>query len=119
MKMKDKPVLTSAILLTLAIEIVLMILVYNEIGGKRLPIQIGRLIVQLIFIGLTYSKARSVGLYLLTGFHIFIGLIILVNQVHDGETLKMSFGIYHLAIGLIIYFHDWIEDAIPSKSTKK
>ncbi|MFC5044690.1 hypothetical protein [Aquimarina hainanensis] len=41
--MKSRPVLISAIILTIIVEIILMILVYNKIGGERLPTQIGRL----------------------------------------------------------------------------
>ncbi len=48
--MKERPILISAIILTLIVELILMVLVYNKIGVERLPTQIGRLTIQLILI---------------------------------------------------------------------
>jgi len=71
--MKERPVLISAIILTIVVEIILMILVYNKIGGGRLPAQMGRLTVQLILIFWILSSKSNLGLFLFTAyFHDFL-----------------------------------------------
>ncbi|PKV50916.1 hypothetical protein ATE84_2985 [Aquimarina sp. MAR_2010_214] len=113
--MKDRPVLISAIILTIIIEIILMILVYNKIGSERLPTQIGRLTIQLILIFWVLSSKSNVGLFLLTAYHIVTGLFGMYSK-GSVELLGQILIGFHLLIGLVIYFHDWIENKIEIKN---
>jgi len=108
--MKQRPILISAIILTLIVEVVLMVLVYNKIGGERLPSQLGRLTVQLIFWVL--SSKSNTGLFILTAYHIVSGLIGMYSK-SSTELLGQ------LLIGLVIYFHDWIENQIRIKNIRQ
>ena len=114
-RMKDRPVLISAIILTLIVELILMILVYNKVGSERLPSQIGRLIFQLIFITLILSRKSNVGLFLLTAYHIVSGLLIWYSS-NSAELFGKTLIGYHIGIGLIIYFHDFIESKLKIKN---
>ncbi|MDH7447817.1 hypothetical protein [Aquimarina sp. 2201CG14-23] len=113
--MKDRPVLISAIVLTVIVEIILMILVYNKIGGERLPTQIGRLTIQLILIFWVLNSTSNAGLFLLTAYHILIGLFGMYSRGSEELLGQILIG-FHLFIGLVIYFHDWIEDRIGIKN---
>ena len=112
---KSRQILISAIILSLVIEIILIINVYTKIGAERLPFQIVRLTVQLIFILLIFSKRHNMGLFLLSGYHVISGLLILFRH-EILLTLELIFGLYHLGIGIVIYFHDWIEERLSGKS---
>lgn len=107
---KKNPVLKTSLVLTIIIEIILAILTYNAVGMERLPIQIGRMIVQLLFIFSILFNNRK-GLLVLVGYHIIVGLMGLYSS-DDNHLIVSSLGIYHLTIGIIIYFHDYIEDKI-------
>ena len=113
--MKERPVLISAIILTLIVEVVLMILVYEKIGSERLPSQIGRLIFQLICISFILIRKSNIALFLLSGFHIITGLFFLYMNSSPDLTDKM-FGSYHIVTALILYFHDWIENKLKIKN---
>ena len=106
--MKERPILVSAIILTLIIEIVLMVLVYNKVGEERLPYQIIRLLFQLILIIWVLNGKSNTGLFLLAGYHIISGLLGIYSK-GSLEILGQILIGFHLIIGLIIYFHDWIE----------
>ncbi len=112
--MKERPILISAIILTIIVEIILMILVYNKIGGERLPIQLGRLTLQVILILWVLNSKSNTGLFLLTAYHIVIGLLGFYSK---GSSLLLGQALiaFHLIIGITIYFHDWIEDKIGLK----
>lgn len=113
--MKERPVLLTAIILTLIVEVILMILVYDKIGGERLPFQIARLFFQLVFIFLILTGKSSTGLFLLAAYHIVSGLFGLYSS-NLTELLGQILIGYHIIIGLIIYFHDWIESKIGIKN---
>lgn len=113
--MKERPILISAIILTLIVELILMILVYNKIGGERLPTQIGRLIVQIVLILWVLNSKSNVGLFLLTAYHIVTGLFGMYSRGSDELLGQILIG-FHLIIGLVIYFHDWIEERIGIKN---
>ncbi len=113
--MKQRPVLISAIILTIIVELILMILVYNKIGGERLTTQIGRLTIQLILIFWVLSSKSNVGLFLLTAYHIVTGLFGMYSK-GSTELLGQILISFHLIIGLVIYFHDWIESKIGIKN---
>lgn len=106
--MKRRPILIIAVLITILIEIVLIILVYNKIGNERLPAQIGRLVFQIILILWILSSKSNTALFLLMAYHVIDGLII-INSSKATEIQNIILTIYHFVIGLAIYFHDWIE----------
>jgi len=112
--MKERPVLVLAIILTLIVELILMVLVYNKVGGERLPAQIGRFVVQLILIFWILSSKSNIGLFLLTAYHIVSGLFGMYSKGSTELLGQILIG-FHLIIGLIIYFHDWIENKIGIK----
>ncbi|WP_336127319.1 hypothetical protein [Mesoflavibacter sp. CH_XMU1422-2] len=113
--MKERPVLISAIYLTLIVELILMVLVYNKVGTERLPSQIGRLIFQLILIFWILSSKSNVGLFLLAGYHIISGLFGMYSK-GSSALLGQILICFHLIIGVLIYFHDWIENKIGIKN---
>ncbi|AXT59232.1 hypothetical protein D1816_02490 [Aquimarina sp. AD10] len=113
--MKERPVLTSAIILTIIIELVLIILVYNKVGTERLPYQIGRLAVQLILILWVMNSKSNIGLFLLMVYHIVTGLLGIYSKGSTELLGQILIG-FHLIIGLVIYFHDWIENKIGIKN---
>ena len=113
--MKKRPILIVAIALTLAVELILMILVYNKVGAERLPSQIGRLIFQLILIFWILSSKSNIGLFLLTAYQIISGLFGLYSKGSTELLGQILIG-FHFIIGIIIYFHDWIENKIGIKN---
>ncbi|WP_299114156.1 hypothetical protein [uncultured Winogradskyella sp.] len=113
--MKERPILISAIILTLIIELILIILVYNKIGTERLPSQIGRLTIQLILIFWVLNSKSHIGLFLLAAYHIVSG-IFGMNSSGSAELLGQLLIGFHIVIGLVIYFHYWIEDRIGIKN---
>ncbi|WP_299249843.1 hypothetical protein [uncultured Aquimarina sp.] len=113
--MKERPVLITAIILTIIIELILIILVYNKVGTERLPSQIGRLAIQLILILWVLSGKSNIGLFLLTAYHIVSGLFGMYSRGSEELLGQILIG-FHLIIGLVIYFHDWIEDRIGIKN---
>lgn len=113
--MKERPVLISAIILTIIVELTLMILVYNKVGAERLPSQVGRLIVQLILIFWALSSKTNTSLFLLAGYHIVSGLLGM-NSKGSTELLGQILIGFHFIIGIVIYFHDWIENKIGIKN---
>ncbi|MCO6357792.1 hypothetical protein [Roseivirga pacifica] len=108
MKIKDRPILKIAISISLIVELILVALVYDKIGSARLPYQLTRLAFELIVIYLAVPSRLKVGLFLLSGFHVFSGLSFLFfkDTVPTGDLI---FGIYHLTIAFLIYFHDLLE----------
>lgn len=113
--MKERPVLISAITLTLIVELILMILVYNKVGDERLPSQIGRLSVQIILIIWVINSKTNIALFLLTAYHIVTGLFGLYSKGSTELLGQLLIG-FHFIIALVIYFHDWIENKIGVKS---
>ena len=112
--MKERTVLISAILLTLIVELILMILVYNKIGGERLPSQIGRLTVQLILVIWVLSSKSNIALFLLAAYHIVSGLLGMYSKGSTELLGQILIG-FHIIIGIVIYFYDWIESKIGIK----
>ena len=114
--MKDRPILITTILLTLIVELIIIGLVYKEVGAQRLPSQILRVLFQLILIGFIISKKSNPAFLTLTGFHIFTALVHFGSFEKSG-LVGVLFIIYHIVIGVIIYFHDWFEEKLKIKST--
>ena len=113
--MKQRPVLISAIVLTIIIELILISLVYNEVGTERLPFQISRLIFQLVLIIMILTTKSNTGLFLLAAYHIVSGLFGLYSKGATELLGQLLIG-FHFIIGIIIYLHDWIENKMGIKN---
>ena len=113
--MKKRPVLAFAIILTIIVELILMTLVYNKVGEERLPLQVGRLTIQLILVIWVLSSKTNIGLFLLTAYHIVSGLFGLYSNSLTEILGQVLIG-FHFLIGITIYFHDWIESKIGIKN---
>lgn len=113
--MKERPILVSALILTIIVEVVIMILVYNRIGGERLPYQGIRLGIQLVLIFWVLGSKSNVALFLISAYHIVSGLVIL-NSGNSAEVLGSAMLQYHILVGLVIYFHDWLELKVGVKT---
>jgi len=113
--MKDRPILIITIILTLFVELIIIGLVFKEVGPQRLPSQILRILFQLILIGFIISKKSNAALLTLTGFHIFTA-ILHFGAFEKSGLVGMLFIIYHIVIGVIIYFHDWFEEKLKIKN---
>lgn len=113
--MKERMVLISAIILTLIVELILMVLVYNKVGSERIPSQIVRLTIQLILIIMILTRKSNVALFLLTTYHIVSSLFGLYSKGSTELLGQILIG-FHFIIGMIIYFHDWIENKIGLKN---
>ena len=91
-------------------------LVYDKIGGEKIPTQFTRILLQIILVFWIIGNKSKVALFLLTAFHIFSGFYILYfNQSFDALSLFLM--IFHLTVGFIIYFHEWIEQKIGIKKS--
>ncbi|MDC7997993.1 hypothetical protein [Gilvibacter sediminis] len=112
--MKDRPILFLAIALTLVVEVVLMIVVYNKVGPDRLPAQLGRLAFQLLLILWLSTRRSGIALFLLAGYHI-VSAIFGMNSTGSAELLGQALIGFHLIIGVVIYFHQSIENRIRIK----
>jgi hypothetical protein len=113
--MKNRPILAIAIILTLLVEIIIVILVFNEVGSQRLPSQLLRILFELILIGFIFYRKSNAALLTLAGFHIFTGIVHFGGLEKSG-LLGEVLMIYHIVIGVIIYFHDWVEEKLKIKS---
>lgn len=111
--MKNRPILFSALALTIVVEIALMVMVANEIGNQRLSVQTTRLVLQLIVMASIVFQKSNAALFLLTAYHVVSGLLHL--YAIDSPGIHGLFGGYHIAIGLIIYFHDYLENLVFKK----
>ncbi|WP_299101009.1 hypothetical protein [uncultured Winogradskyella sp.] len=112
---KQRPILIVAIIISLAIEILLIVSVYSKVGNERLPFQIGRLVFQLIFIAWALSTKSNSALFILMAYHVVTGFIILNSNNATELIAKFLIG-YHFLIGLMIYFHEYIEGKLFSKN---
>gem|GEM_PF-6700764 len=113
-RLKNRRVLICTIALSILVEVILMILVYNAVGTARLPQQVTRLAVKFLLIAFIFERESKGALLALTGYHIFSALISFAHSNFD-LTDKMLF-IYHLVIGLTIYFYDTVEKWISKKN---
>lgn len=115
--MKERPILIVAIILTLIVELVVIFLVYNKVGTERLPSQIGRLTVQLILIFWVLKSKTNTGLFILAAYHIVSGLFGMYSKGAT-ELLGQILISFHCIIGIVLYFHDWIESKIGIKNVE-
>lgn len=108
--MKERPVLIYTIIITLLVELCFIVLVYQKIGGERLPSQIGRVILQLFLINMVVFNRSKTGLFLLAGYHIMTS--VLSYSRNSSELYAQLLIAYHLIVGFVIWFHEWIEERL-------
>lgn len=116
--MKERPVLYIAMAVSLFIEILLIILVYINVGDDKLPTQLGRLAIQGLLMSWIITQRSTTGLFLLMAYHILSGLFILYSDSATA-TLGIIIMLYHFIVGLLIYFHDWVEEKLGVTQTSK
>ncbi|MET2986130.1 hypothetical protein [Aureibaculum conchae] len=116
--MKNRPILISAIILVIIIEVVLMILVYHKIGDERLPGQVVRLLFQLILIAFILIRKSNIALLILSGYYIITGIYALY-MLSNPNSIELAYGLYIIGIGILIYFHDWIESKLGMNKVSK
>jgi len=110
---KEKPILISSLFISFIIDIILILLVHIEIGNDHLPQQLLRLGFQIVCIlNIIFNKSNKV-LFVLSAYHIISG-IVFFSKLYP-NTLEKSFGIYHIIIGVMIYFHDWFDKKLTIK----
>jgi hypothetical protein len=114
--MKERPILISAIILSIMVELIIIFLVYDKIGSKRLPEQSIRLLIEIILISLIIVKRSNTALLGLAGLHLLSGLLNW-NTIHSSGIIGQILSIYHFAIALVIYFHDYLENLLTTKKT--
>ncbi len=83
---------------------------------KRLHIHIGRLTFQLFLILLILKLKSNTALFILTAYHIGIGITHLYSYKSTG-LIGNSIMYFHFIIGILIYFHDFIEEKLMNKLT--
>ena len=90
-----------------------MVVVYNRVGTVRFPVQMGRLLIQLILITWVLNGKSNTGLFLLTAYHVVTGFM---GMNSKGATLLLGQYLigFHFVIAIVIYFHDWFEQKIKS-----
>ncbi|KUJ62102.1 hypothetical protein AR687_08740 [Flavobacteriaceae bacterium CRH] len=113
--MKNRPILLITLILNLLAELIIIILVYNEVGFERLPSQFLRVVTHIILIGFIIFRKSNTALLILAIFHLLTAI------THFGELQQSGwigeiFIIYHIVVGLVIYFHDWFEMKLKIKS---
>jgi hypothetical protein len=89
--------------------------VSNEVGFQRLPSQLIRVLIQVILIGFIISRKSNTALLMLAGFHLFTAITHFLGLQKSGW-IGFIFIIYHIVVGLVIYFHDWFEMKLKIKS---
>ena len=108
---KMRKVLFFAILLSFFVEIILIVLVYLKVGDERLPQQLIRFAFEIILATIILrSKSSNIPLLIFSGFHIINALIFFLR--FEIFTFEFYFGVYHVFIGLMIYFHDVIQSKL-------
>lgn len=113
--MKNRPILKITLLLTILVEIVLVVTLFNRIGFERLPFQLLRILFQLILISIILYRRSEIALFVLVGYHVIIGLQGLFGS-SSSILLVQVLAVYHLVIGVVIYFHDWLEDKLFARN---
>jgi hypothetical protein len=112
--MKERPILITAIILSLIVEFIIILLVFNKIGSERLPAQSIRLFIEIVLISLIVIKKSNKALLVLAGLHIFTGLL-QWGTIHSSGIVGQILSIYHFVIALLIYFHDYLENILLRK----
>ena len=74
-KMKERPILITAIIISIIVELIIIFLVYDKIGTERLPKQSIRLFLQVVLIVFIIKEKSNKALLILASLHIFSGLL--------------------------------------------
>ncbi len=114
---ETRPILIIALVTALIFEIVLMLMVYSQIGGARLPYQIARLIFQIVLSLIIVFYNSKGTIFVLTGYHIFAGLQNLASIETNG-IIALGFFTFHISIALLIYLHKWFDKTLFSVKNK-
>lgn len=110
--MKKTPILVFAIAISIAIELIIIASVIEKTGTGRLGMQVFRLALQLSLIGFILIKKSNASLLLLMAYHIVTALL---SFRFASEVFGQVLIAYHVLIGVVIYFHDWLGDKILPK----
>lgn len=106
--MKGRIFLFAAILLTLVVEVIMVVLVYQMVGTARLPFQSVRILFQLAVILWLYESRSHGALLVLAGYHIFTA-ILGFGTVSQHNWLTYLLCGFHIVCAFAIYFHSWFE----------
>lgn len=117
-KMKERPILITAIIISIIVELIIIFLVYDKIGTERLPRQSIRLFLQVVLIVFIIKEKSNKALLILASLHIFSGLINWAS-IHSSGIFGQILTVYHFAIALIIYFHDSLENLFTKNNQNK
>ena len=110
--MQDRQVLKVAILITLLLEAFLIIAVFIKIGPDRIGFQVPRVLIQLLLISFVYRNSEK-ALLGLCAYHILTAALIYAQGDDDIHT--MLFVGYHMIIGLVMYFHKYLDPLFIKK----
>ena len=116
--MKERPILITAIIISIIVELIIIFLVYDKIGTERLPKQSIRLFLQVVLIVFIIKEKSNKALLILASLHIFSGLINWAS-IHPSGIFGQILTVYHFAIALIIYFHDSLENLFTKNNQNK
>lgn len=97
--------------ITILFELTVAVLVSDKIEDERLYINIGRLFVQLVILIFTLNSTSKIGLYVLVFYHVLLALTFLSKGLSI-DTISLIFGIYHVLIGLMLYFNEEIDEKL-------
>ena len=115
--LSKKPTLKIALLLTIVFELIIIYLVYNKIGGERLPTQLIRLGLQITFFLILIEKPSKIILYLLTFYHVFTAISIAPDFFKVDYVGQLVF-VYHIVLILLIFFNTNLDLKWFSNPTK-
>jgi hypothetical protein len=94
-----------------------MVLIFNAVGGGKLPFQLIRLIIQLVLITIAIGDKAKTILFLLVAYHIF-SCVSNLYAISTNGLFGVILGSYHLLIGLVIYFHEYVDSLIGKDSVQ-
>ena len=106
--MRGRPVLIFVVILTLAVEGMLMVLVRREVGDEHMMSQLARFLVQVAIAMPIILRKSKLAVLLLAVYHLLTGGITLTSSGQP-ETIRYAFAAYHAILAIIIYFHGVIE----------
>ncbi|MEL6536828.1 MAG: hypothetical protein AAFQ98_15520 [Bacteroidota bacterium] len=108
---RRNPTLTVAIGLTILVELVLMILIYEDTGGAQLGRQALRLVAQLVVLGIMYDRRAR----FLTILIVFYHFLVFAQQVSSSESdyaIVRGLMAFHLIAGFLIYQRSWLDSVL-------
>lgn len=107
--MKDKSVLIIVIVITIIWELLLIAFIYTKVGPIRLPVQLIRLLIQVLFISFIFGQNSKKAEFMLAGYHIISAMLGASNQ-DSLNIFQWTIFIGHILIGIIILFNSEIQN---------